>query len=253
MVAVWLRIPDAPISKSDLLMALNYLKLYEITEVAHQRWNISENTWRERVWNVILYLSENFSTINWNDRTILRPLFSTSYAAVDVTFAPVEIDKKHWGWQYLFYSAKHKMHGLKYEVVVSIADGSILWIGGPATGKTHDLTILREGGLLEELAFFEVLLGDKGYVGEPDSIWVPAKGKYNNLQQHEREWNIWLGHYRVVVENTFARLKKFAFLKQKWRNDLDLHEHAFNVVANVINLELMIQPVRQNPELQLRI
>ncbi len=238
---VWENIQPVAFERKHLLMALNYLKLYELTDVAHLRWQVAEKTWRKYVWKVLHHLAAKLNTIPWNDRTSLPSLFGHCYAVVDVTLAPVQVDMKDREWQGLFWSVKHKMHGLKYEIIVSVNDGRILWIGGPVGGRIHDITLLRWEGILDDLSFLEYLLGDKGYEGE-QSIWVPFKGK--DLDDFELQWNHFINSFRVIVENVIARLKKFGFLQRKWKNDIMLHETAFKVAANLINIEFLVSPVR---------
>ena len=80
---------------------------------------------------------------------------------------------------------KHKAHGLKYEIGVR-RDGLICWIYGPIPGSVHDITIVRQGGLQNELLPGEFVLGDKGYMGE---AWILTPFKGAQLTDGQRGWN----------------------------------------------------------------
>jgi hypothetical protein len=47
-----------------------------------------------------------------------------------------------------FYTGKTKKHCIKYEVGVHPHTGALVWVGGPFPGRTHDITMTRQSGLL---------------------------------------------------------------------------------------------------------
>ena len=74
----------------------------------------------------------------------------------------------------------------------------------------------------------------------------PYKGSRDTLPWIQRIWNDYLNRVRVVVENTIARLKVFKCLSVKWRHGERAHKLVFTVIANIVNLELMLHPIRIN-------
>jgi hypothetical protein len=76
----------------------------------------------------------------------------------------------------LFYSGKHRRHGMNLQVI-TCPDGDILWVSGPLPGAVHDLAAARIWGIVGELAAAGlVVLADKGYHGAGDHIRTPFKG-----------------------------------------------------------------------------
>jgi hypothetical protein len=241
VVMIWRMLTDPPFKREHLLMAINYLKTYSLTDLGHIQWNLSKPTWRKYIWLVLEYLYEHLNVIDWTDRRTVYPLLHQCYAVIDVTLCPIQMSNRNHD-QRAYYSVKHKRHGVKYEIAVSYIDGRIVWISGPYVGSAHDLTILREGGLFEHLNLIEILMGDKGYVGDYN-LWYPFKGRVENMEEFQRIWNKWLNSNRTVVENAISRLKKMQCLVQEWRNPIEKHAIVFKVCANIIELELESQAV----------
>jgi hypothetical protein len=79
------------------------------------------------------------------------------------------IEKPHHNQSY-WYSGRKKKFSIKYEVAVHPQTGQILWVGGGVGGSVHDLTMLREGGQHRYLRDDEYILGDSGYLGEPQVV-----------------------------------------------------------------------------------
>lgn len=87
-----------------------------------------------------------------------------------------------------WYSHKHNGPGLSYEVCVDTVKERIIWAEGPYPAATHDITIFRGGKVKEGSANWKKsslwhkmpagkrLVGDSGYVGEPDKISTSLGG-----------------------------------------------------------------------------
>ncbi|MHB1873186.1 MAG: transposase family protein [Steroidobacteraceae bacterium] len=133
-------------------------------------------------------------------------------------------------------------HTIKYEVGVRITDGQIVWISGPFPGKMHDNTMLRQGGLLEKIQDWELLLGDKGYQGN-HKVVIPFK---RNVTQTywTQSWNAAVSNVRITVEWAIGRIKRFKTMNQKWRHSLKSHSVVFNVCAHIAQLSMYYFPVR---------
>lgn len=93
---------------------------------------------------------------------------------LDGTECPINRPGTH--LQQSYYTGKSKWHVIKYEVGVHPHTGRLVWVGGPVPGCVHDLTLTRMHGLLEVLEDDELILADKGYVGE-FKIITPFKGR----------------------------------------------------------------------------
>ena len=52
----------------DLLMALNFLKVYNTYDVMHVAWNVSYDTFRLRVWRILEHLYESMDEVSDIDK-----------------------------------------------------------------------------------------------------------------------------------------------------------------------------------------
>ena len=148
-----------------------------------------------------------------------------------------------------YYSGKKKAHTLKTQVAVR-PDGLIEAVSDSAPGSTHDLTLLRETGLLDRLGEGEGAMFDKGYDGiandYPDApLYLPFKARRGRpLTDGEKTCNAFQASYRIVVEHTNAQLQKFQALAQQYRHDRQKHTRTVRVVAGLVNRQIENQPLR---------
>jgi len=118
-----------------LLMTLQFLTLYPIERETCTIWNVCENTFRYRVRHVLdlLYVHSNY--IPGCSARFQQPLptddsfFFNTFSIVDCTECLIFRSTDD-ATQRMFYSGKKKTHTLKYEVVVRICDGMIIWVNG---------------------------------------------------------------------------------------------------------------------------
>jgi len=139
--------------------------------------------------------------------------------------------------QRIFFSGKKKKHTIKYEIGVNIINGFIHWIWGPVPGTIHDFKIVELSGIVESLEENERILGDKAYVGN-DCIITPLKKPQTEI---EFAFNSVINRWREKVEHTIGRLKAFNCLTVPWRHDISLHSIVFNVISQIVNIELHFQ------------
>ena len=163
--------------------------------------------------------------------TLFSPPYHRSHLIVDSTLCPIERPGEN---QQVFYSIKHKTHGLKYELGVR-KDGLICWVYGPVPGSVHDITIIRQGGLKDYLYPNEFIIGDKGYVGE-NWILVPFKGSDLSLEQ--RGWNHGMHSARAQVEITIGWIKNFKAMAMDWREEWDKNAMCFRVCCFIVNMSI---------------
>jgi hypothetical protein len=143
--------------------------------------------------------------------------------------------------QRLCYSGKHKIHSIKYEIGVHPVTGLLVWIGGPVPGSMHDMKLMYLGRILQGLFPQEFILGDMGYIGNWRII-TPFK---QPCTIQERILNAILSARRWIVEHVLARFKSFHCLSTKWRHDREMHGFVFFVLAEIINIDMLYSPVRQ--------
>jgi hypothetical protein len=149
-----------------------------------------------------------------------------------------------------YYSGKKKCHTLKTQIGVR-PDGSIVAVSGSVPGgATHDITLLRQSGWLDQLDQTEAAMMDKGYDGitndYPDkTLYLPYKARRGHpLTEEEKDYNRFLSKYRIVVEHTNAQLNVFQVLVQTYRHCRDKHSQIVRIVAGLVNRRIAHKPLK---------
>lgn len=149
-----------------------------------------------------------------------------------------------------YYSGKKKTHTLKSQIAVR-PDGLIEAVSESVPGgANHDITVLRQSNLLDELEENEAAMMDKGYDGikndYPDTrIYQPFKARRNHpLTDEQKAYNRFLSGYRIVVEHTLAQMNKFQALAQVYRHQRDGHSQIVRVVAGLVNRKIQVTPLK---------
>ena len=154
-----------------------------------------------------------------------------------------------------YYSGKKKAHTVKTQIAVG-PDGVIESVSESVPGgATHDVTLLRESHLLDELAAGEGALVDKGYDGigkdYPEvPIIIPFKARRNRpLTGEEKAYNKVVAGYRIVVEHALAQMNRFTVLRQVFRGRHQKHTKAHSqvvrVVARLVNRRTQVCPLKK--------
>jgi hypothetical protein len=243
---IWDYLVPAHFLPVHLLWALYFLRCYHNIDHAHVFWRVSVNTYITRVFEVIralhLYLP---SLPDPEIRFQNEPLHGPAYMAIDTKLCPIWVNRQDYRTQARFYSAHHHAHGYKYEFVVDLNTGYLLWFSGPYYGSEADISIARGSGVLELLLTGEKFYGDKGYAGELARILTPFR--YNpNLLGSQVLWNRHMGRKRVIVENSIGRFSKFQCTQLPWRHATAKHHICMEVVARLASLDLIRNPVRKD-------
>ena len=149
-----------------------------------------------------------------------------------------------------YYSGKKKAHTIKNQLAVR-PDGLIEALSASVPGgATHDLTLLRQTNLLQELAPDEAAMLDKGYDGIQKDyptvrLYQPFKARRNHpLTEDQKAYNRHLAHYRIVVEHTNALLNKFQVLVQVFRHARPSHGRIIRVIAGLVNRRIQVTPLK---------
>jgi len=79
-------------------------------------------------------------------------------------------------------------------------------------GSVHDITILRESGLLEHTQEDVQIIADKGYIGEQYVVTPKKKPRGGELTSEDKDFNRSICSARSAIENINQRLKKYAIL-----------------------------------------
>ncbi|GAX21863.1 hypothetical protein FisN_30Hu064 [Fistulifera solaris] len=129
-----------------------------------------------------------------------------------------------------FFSQKFNHGAVKYEVALSIFEPKCVWMNGPHPGGRHDLTILREGGLLQQMIPGKLAIADRGYrtsvLAEQEKLSLPNDFDGDEVKDFK-------GCARSRHESYNGRLKKFGILDKTFRHRplMQKHGHAFRAVV----------------------
>ena len=153
------------------------------------------------------------------------------------------------------YSGK-KTSTLGTSVLTDTRKG-ILWIGGTASGSTHDLTLLKEDppdlGMLTRIMSKcdtpgpdrPALYVDKGYQGISGyypgaAIRQPARRRPNSggLTKGELTLNKEINGMRIVVEHAVGMIKRYRITTRPfWGTPEELNDE-INIISGLVNLNL---------------
>jgi len=143
-------IPEARIEQvkiSDLdnfLMTIYWLKCYDTYDVVASRVGRDEDFVRKWVWHYCGKLSALLPDLiywpeEWNDGD--GEDLPTFLISVDGTHCRIE-EPMHptWSKNPQYYSHKFKKAALNYEVALSVFENRVVWVNGPFSGATNDIT-----------------------------------------------------------------------------------------------------------------
>lgn len=236
--------------RTHLMMLLVWLRLYLTTEAIGvlfelDKSNVSRNL--RRLLPVLRHISqEQFGwpqpPVKGQGKDLAQALreYPDLAAISDATEQQVERPKRK-ERERLYYSGKAHTHTCKNSLVVN-EHGLIRAVTATTPGSVHDLTHLRQSGVLAKIPKDVCVIADAGYDGLakdlPDHSVATAHKAYRNhpLTEDHRLMNRQLSSIRIVVENVFARLKHFRILAERFRHPVERwHSDIFYVIAAVVN------------------
>jgi hypothetical protein len=141
----------------------------------------------------------------------------------------------------LHFSGKQRRPTCKTTLHVN-EDGLIRQLSATQPGSLHDVTHLRQSGLLAHVPQAAIAVADSAYVGLykdlPDhSVLVPHKATRGHplLPDHKLA-NRELAAIRIKVENVLAQLKIFRILSHRFRHSVAVvHTQVFSIIAALYN------------------
>jgi hypothetical protein len=235
-----------PFLQVHLLMALNFLKEYPTTSAGAAKFRVDPKTYRVWVWKLIHLMAGALKEVFFASRfgaAIPDGLLQGICMVLDTTPFPIQRPKDD-ETQRTFYSVKYGYHCFKYEIMCRM-DGLIVWFTTGAPGSVSDPQILQHGGLYDLLLPDELFLADMIYSGRPHAFTQFRKIPNVPFTAMQLAVNAEVEHHRKVIENVNGRLKNWGCLNSAWRHDLELHQVAFTVCAQITNIQTRSEPVRR--------
>ncbi len=234
--------------REQLLMTLVWLRLYLTGDAVGVLFAVDKSTVSRYTRPLLRLLrDQGRDTLGWPEEA--RALLDTAgdtreaggtdgVAIIDATEQRVERARDN-ATQRAHYSGKKKAHTRKTLIVVN-EHGRLRYVSPSAPGATHDLTLLRQSGALEEIPPDLSVMGDSGFQGLQNdaparSVALPYKGsRAHPLTPEQKLHNALLSRIRIVVENTLAEMKHFRILADVFRHPLDLYDRIFVAIAGVV-------------------
>jgi hypothetical protein len=135
-----------------------------------------------------------------------------------------------------FYSGKQKMHTRKNQLIclpnaVDIVD---VVIGEKGPRSDNKLLAQTQAELLADIPF----IGDKAYIGRPNTTTPMKKPPKGQLTQAQKDFNKAVSQKRVYVEHLIRVIKIFRIAKEVFRMRAAMYELAISCVCGLVRLRL---------------
>ena len=258
-------------NKDRFFILLIYMNLYGKYKEMSILMGLSSTMLHNIVFETLQKIFQTFITKFLNFTTNSSKKFDNyprEIGAVDVSLIPIH-RFNDFKTSKLFYSKKHEMHGIKLQTLVN-PDGQCISANVAFRGKVHDLTVLRQSGLINQLSYSmnrgdgalvlcqHQIMCDKGYIGIhrelPNALVQARKPKGRNLTQEQIDENNAIQHDRVIVENYFGRMKSLwgIFCTPYRGSESDLKMFTLLGVC-LTNFHIQSNPLRDSDDLSVDI
>jgi hypothetical protein len=132
-------------------------------------------------------------------------------------------------------SHKFNHAAVKYEIAISIQTSEVAYINGPKIGSKHDLTMFREGELLQLIPDGKLGVTDRGYqtsvLAERPKLSLPSAYDPPHL-------NNFKSRARLRHETFNGRIKFFNVLSDTFRHGFDKHKFVFEAVVVIVQYQM---------------
>ena len=124
------------------------------------------------------------------------------------------------------WNKKHKTTGFNAQLM-SLLDGTAVWISGPLPGKTHDARAFKESGAADILKEAGGGFGDKGYQGS-ELVTPKKKPKGGELTMSDKEYNSQISSFRAPIERLVGHFKNWKIFHTDYRRPYSTYQDAFD-------------------------
>jgi DDE superfamily endonuclease len=129
------------------------------------------------------------------------------------------------------WSGKKAATGFNVQVV-SLLDGTAVYVSDPLPGKTHDYAAFYETPVAEIVRHSGGGIGDRGYQGT--GMVTPRKKPYRGeLSMADKECNTEISALRALVEQTIAHLKSWRIFHADYRRPYQTYRDAYDAARGL--------------------
>jgi hypothetical protein len=133
-----------------------------------------------------------------------------------------------------YYSGKKKCHTRK-NVILTNEKGKILVVSPTKTGRRHDKRLADKIDLVKKIPEKVAIWADSGFQGIQENhsnSLVSKRGTKNKpLSPEEKEENKVIASFRIKIEHSIGKMKKFKAYSDKFRNKLGLFEDKIALIS----------------------
>lgn len=238
-----------------LLVFLVYAKLYPSYLLLEYLFNIDESNICRIIKEFLPLLSKKI-IINRQGRKITtleelkRVIPDLDEILVDATEQKIPRPQKK-RTRKTYHSGKKRAFTIKTQIITN-KQGLILQANDSSPGRVHDYKYFKKTAVPKWLEKHPEITGygDLGYEGAnrdypKASFNIPIKRTRakSELTRSEKIKNTKQRKKRIVVEHTFANLKKFRILSEIFRNAKNCYSATFKSIAFLVNLRMLERTV----------
>jgi hypothetical protein len=235
-------------------MFINYASDYpKNDDIFASRWKCHKSTFKPYLKDSLNNFYCNSDEIHWTDWESQgfdeEGMLQDVIGSLDTVHGKINDFPKNHINNKKYFSVAYDTPCQKWNCVVANRGKIIYFSDWGMAGSTHDGTsycneINSSIGCslptkLNEIGKF--LIADRLYEGFP-RLLTPYKGNY--FTDDQKNWNFTVSSRRALVENAFSRIKGFSLMKNIFRGLLSEHRQWGNCIANIVNVDLEIRPIR---------
>jgi hypothetical protein len=141
-----------------------------------------------------------------------------------------------------YYSGKKKAHTMKSQVCIHEDTGEIVDISESVPGRTADITLLDQSGMLSHLPDGVGVIGDLGYMGinqrHPLGFCPRKKPRGKDRPPEDVLYNSAFSRRRIPVEMSIGRMRRYQAITQPDRHHRHLLTARIRAVAGLANRQI---------------
>ena len=236
-----------------LVVTLLYLRHYHTERYIAAEFNLAQKTVAYSLLSVLDILHScvypKFISLSTNMSNRTTPHGPEQYhkLIVDSTFIGIPQPEDSAERKAYYHAKSQTNYALKVQIACDFRH-RIVHVSECHRGSVHNITILRESGLLEHLNDSVQIIGDKAYIGKEFVVTPRKKPHGRELEEEDKSFNRNINSARAAIENINQRLKTYSILDDIYRgaiDDFDKITKIAQVVSALSNMNLEKHPIRK--------